>query len=88
MHQAIAWNIVTLWHTVQIPQTLLEAQVRSASICEEQWVGGERFRMKETCASCLNVKICVFLLPTQSLLLGGSWDNYVPQAPDRTFFEI
>lgn len=40
--------------------------------------------MKKMCASCLNVKICVFLLPTQRLLLGGSWDNHVPQAPDRT----
>lgn len=39
MHQAISLlgNTVTLWHTVQNPPTLLEAQVRSASICEEWW---------------------------------------------------
>lgn len=81
MHQAIALlgNTVTLWCMVQIAHTLLDAQVRSASICEKRWE--ERSGMKKCVhpASMLrSVCFCYFLK-------GYSW---VVPGTTRILFEI
>ena len=60
MHQAIALlgNTVALWRTVQIPYTLLGAQVRSASICEEQWEETSGMKKRVHPASML-ISVCL-----------------------------
>lgn len=70
MHQAFVGEL-TLWHTVHIPPALLEAQVRSASLCEEQWE--EKSGMKKCLhpASMLRTMCFCYSLKGYSWVVAG-----------------